>query len=56
MTRTPDVSTLLTLQSVELLKAIQHTYFRKSHLIASQMLHIHRFLQTRLLQVCLRGI
>jgi len=39
------------MQSVELLKAIQHTYFRKSNLIASQMLHIHRFLQTRLLQV-----
>jgi WASH complex subunit 7 len=39
------------LQSIELLKAIQHTYFRKSSLIAGQMLHIHRFLQTRLLQV-----
>jgi WASH complex subunit 7 len=39
------------LQSIELLKAIQHTYFRKSSLIAGQMLHIHRFLQTRLLLV-----
>ena len=33
------------LQAIELLKAVQHTYFRKSALIAGQMLHIHRFLQ-----------
>ena len=39
------------LQAILLLKAISHTYFRKSAQIGAHMLHIHRFVQTRLLAI-----
>jgi WASH complex subunit 7 len=52
-TQTPIRQSNLTslLQSLTLLKAIQHTFFRKSALIGAQMLHMQRFLQMRLLQI-----